>query len=379
MMGRRLLRRWPLLLALLLALLCALCVWRVHALSSLLPGQQAAVRWKGESERSFSQISCFLPVTAGLDRDRIYSFRSEMAKKLRAASLNPEEPGLYTDAWSAFDTVRVSAGRRSGEVSCIAVGGHFFDFHPLRLVSGSYLGPEDLMDDRVLLDRETAWLLFGAEELTGMSFSVNGTPFVVAGVYAHENDRFSRQALGDTMTVYMSYSAYERLMSDGGAQRSDVRCYEFVSVEPVKGFAGMAAQEKFPVKTAELVENSYRFEPERLYRLLRNRTERTMRRDSIVYPYWENAARGAEDRAAHWLLGALLSGAFPLALLLWTAIHAVAHGKRRLERDVLPETKKRTREYLRARSRRRWERRHPDEAAWDEAEPDLSDEEIHLL
>ena len=48
------------------------------------------------------------------------------------------------------------------------------------------------MEDRVLLDRATAWLLFGGMDLTGMSFSLNGTPVVVAGVYSHETDAFSK-------------------------------------------------------------------------------------------------------------------------------------------------------------------------------------------
>ena len=54
----------------------------------------------------------------------------------------------------------------------LAVGGQFFEFHPLRLLSGSYIAEGDLSPDRVLLDRELAWELFGGTELTGMSVEV---------------------------------------------------------------------------------------------------------------------------------------------------------------------------------------------------------------
>jgi hypothetical protein len=72
------------------------------------------------------------------------------------------------------------------------------------------------MDDRVLLDRETAWLLFGGTELSGMSFSINGVPFVVAGVYDHDGDRFTRRAVDEgVMSIYMSWEGYRRLISQG--------------------------------------------------------------------------------------------------------------------------------------------------------------------
>ena len=358
MSARKLLRRWPLLLAALLALLCAFCVWRLGAVSRLLPSQQAAQRWKGTDERDFAQLSFFLPADQKLSRDQVFAFRKDMAQKLQAASYQVDKDmGLYTDAWSLSGTVMVSAGRRSGEVQAFAVGGDFFTFHPLRLLSGNYLSPNDVMGDRVLLDRETAWLLFGAVELSGMSFSVNGTPFVVAGVYEHESDAFSKAAYGEGMRIYMSYDAYAQLFPDNAG----IGCYELVMAEPVKGFAHSSAEEKFPIKSAELVDNSYRFETDRLYKVLKAGNERTMHKSSAVYPYWENAARAAEGRASHWLVAAAVTGAFPAALLLYELICSAARGKQRLEEEILPAAKGRSRELIREQKRRRWERRHPDE------------------
>ena len=352
------LRRWPVILALVLAALCAFSFWRLHAVSRLLPSQQAAERWKGDGERNFAQHSFFLPAEQKLTRDQVYSFRNDMAQKLKGASYDIEkEKGLYSDAWSLSASVKVSAGRRSGEVQAFAVGGSFFDFHPLRLLSGNYLRPEDLMEDRVLLDRETAWLLFGAVDLAGMSFSIGGTPFVVAGVYEHESDGFSKAALADGMCIYMSYDAFIRLFPEN----TGISCYELVMAEPVKGFAHGAAEEKFPVKQAELVDNSYRYSMDRLFKLLKAGSARSMHKGSTVYPYWENAARAAEDRAALWFAAGLVSGAFPVALGLVELIRYAVRGRKKMEEDVLPSATAWGREFIRELRRRRWERRHPGE------------------
>ena len=381
---KKLLRHWPLTLAALLALLCAFCLWRLWAVSNALPSQQAAKRWKGEGERDFAQISCFMPPLAQLTLDDVYKFRGEMYQKLKGAGYDIEsEKGLYLDAWSTASTATVSSGRRIGDVQLVAVGGNFFDFHPLRLLSGSYIQPDDVMDDRVLLDRETAWLLFGAADVAGMSFSLGGTPVVAAGVYEHEKDPFSTRAYGSGMQIYMSYSAYLRyLTGDASFAKSlfsnifSISTYELVMAEPVKGFAYSSVTEKFPVKSAVLAENSYRFEPERLFALLKNTSARSMQIGFVYFPYWENAARAAEDRAARWLLAAVISGVFPIALLFYELIRGAVKGKKKLEDEILPNTGKKSRELVRAWSRRRWERKHPEEVQADEYEPPNTDKRL---
>ena len=366
---KRILHRWPLWLAALLALLCVFSLWRFWAVSNLLTSQQAAERWKGEGTEGFAQISCFMPPVAQLTLDDAYKFRNDMAQKLKGAGYDLENlKSLYHDAWSTFRTVKVSNGRSSGDVQAIAVGGDFFDFHPLRLVSGSYIRPDDVMDDRVLLDKETAWLLFGAVDVAGLSFSLNGTPFVAAGVYEREKDVFSKTAYGDAMTIYMSFSAFQRLNStdsalvDKGMESiNTIACYELIMAEPVRGFVYSSVTDKFPVKNTMFAENTYRFDLDRLFRLFSNRISRSMLPSALAIPYWENAARAAEDRAVLWLVLAVVSGSFPVILLLYTAVRSAVRGKRKLETELLPGAKTRSREFFRARSRRRWEKKHPGE------------------
>ena len=386
---RKLLKHWPLTLAALLALCCGLCIWRLWAVSNLLESQKAAQRWKGTGERSYAQMTCLMPPLAQMTLDDIYKFRGEMMQKLKGAGYDIEnDRGLYADAWSGFASAKVSSGRQSGDVNLIAVGGSFFDFHPLRLLSGNYLSPDDVMDDRVLLDSETAWLLFGAWDVAGMSFSLEGVPMVVAGVYAQEKDVFSQSAYGGGNYIYMSFSAYQRfnplktevqdnsiagvitnLFPDAvtdSFQKEVLRtavCYEILMAEPVKGFTYSSVTDKFPSKNVGFVENTYRFTADRLLTLAKHLATRSMQVGGIYFPYWENAARAAEDRALIWAACALVTGAFPVALVIYELIRNAVRGKKKLEQEVLPGARRKSRELVRERSRRRWERRHPEEAA----------------
>ena len=195
-----------------LLLLCAVCLLAYKNTAALLSSQSAAQRWRGDNETAFAQISCFASTGDSITEEEIYNFRSAMLTKLKDASFEVSaDTPLIHDAWCGFAQVNAANGQRKGKLSVTAVGGSYFDFHPIKLVSGAYLSPDDLMKDRVLLDRESAWLLFGGEELSGMSFEIEGQTFYVAGVIEREDDRFSKRAYDDGMGIYMHYEAYKQL------------------------------------------------------------------------------------------------------------------------------------------------------------------------
>ena len=346
-------RFWPLLAAALLLIVFALCFLGYRSTSALLLSQQAAQRWRGENETAFAQVSCFMPDGKGLSEEEIYTFRSAMLTKLTEASFEVSaDTTLIHDAWSAGGKATVSKGQRRGEVRVTAVGGYFFDFHPISLVSGNYLSPDDLMEDRVLLDRKCAWLIFGSDEVAGMDFEINGQPYYVAGVIQREDDRFSALAYTEGMGIYMSWEGWKRL-----SESPEASCYELVMAEPVEGFVYRAVQEKFPIGTGEIVDNTYRYEPERILKMLKGGSTRSMHLGNASYPYWENAARAAEDGCLVWLTAALVAAAMPAVLILWLVIKGLVYGKGRLEDDYIPEAKEKISEAWRVRARQRWEKR----------------------
>lgn len=350
--------------ALLLGLLCALCCIGYVRLSGLLPTQRAYERWRGESELRFGQLSCFMATDEKVSLEQIYTFRGEIEKKLQQAAVSDSDIKPFNDAWCAFGKVKVSSKRGSGEVYATAVGGSFFDFHPLTLISGSYFSDGDLMHDRVLLDEETAWLLYGGSELSGMALEINGEPFVVAGVVRREQDRLSLSAYTGGMGIYMSYEAFMRL-GVGEAQpeqyisQAGISCYELIMAEPVDGYTYSVVSEKFPVGSGLVVNNAARYTLGNMFRLIRGIGTRSMQQQGVLLPYWENAARGTEDRCAVLLICALLCAVYPLYTLMRLLLTLGRRGRDRLTQGLMPEAKARMEEKLRVQSRRRWEKKHP--------------------
>ena len=350
----------------LVLLLAALgCFLGIQRLSRLLPSQLEAERWQGVSDIEYAQISCFIPVDETVTLNQIGTFREEMAKKLHEAALDIDTEDILTaDAWSCAGKVSVSSALGKGDVYATAVGGEFFSFHPITLISGSYITAADLMQDRALLDEETAWLLFGGTDIQGMTFKINGVPFVVAGVIEREQDFATKSAYTDGMGIFISYDAWVTLNSSSGADSAagdsastgttaaastastGIQCYEVVLPNPVKNFAVGVVREKFPIGRGEIVNNTERF------------GTRSMQTRGVIYPYWENAARGVEDRATLLLLGGIAALVLPCVTALVYIVKYAIVGKRRLEEDVLPRWRDSAEEAIRVQGRRRWEKKH---------------------
>ena len=363
----------------LVLLLAALgCFLGIHRLSRLLPSQLEAERWRGGSDIEYVQVSCFIPVDETVTLSQIGAFREAMATKLHEAALDVDtDDALTADAWSCSAKVSVSSALGKGDVYATAVGGEFFSFHPITLISGSYIAAADLMQDRALLDEETAWLLFGGTDIQGMTFKINGVPFVVAGVIEREQDFATKRAYTDGMGIFISYDAWLTLNSastgsDGAAAgdgtaaaaasaasaSTGIQCYEVVLPNPVKNFAVGVVQEKFPIGRGEIINNTERFKTENLWKLIKGFGTRSMQTRGVIYPYWENAARGVEDRAALLLLIGAAALVLPCVTALVYAVKYAVVGKRKLEEDVLPRWRDDAEEAIRVQGRRRWEKKH---------------------
>lgn len=344
---------WLVVCALLLALAAACAITARRTAADLL-SQRESERWRGENRQAFAQISCFLSRPSSVGLKEIYEFRYKVLDALDAAELGESGADYpFLDAWSAEGELNIAGEKGSTKAPVIAVGGAFFDFHPLTLLDGSYLREDDLSPDRVLLDRELAWELFGGVELTDMSVQINGVDFIVGGVVEREDDWASRRAYTGAKGFFMSFDAYCAL-----TEQSTIDCYEIVLPEPVRGYAAQLVADGFPLGGGESVVNSTRFEYGRLMKLAKSLSARAAHSGTVSYPYWENAARIAENRCA--ALSALATAlAVPGAVtaLVWL-IRLLAFGKRKLEEELYPRARDRVEEAVRVRARRRWEKKH---------------------
>lgn len=278
--------------------------------------QNAADRWSREGD--VSQVSCFFSANARMTEDRLIAFEHTVDGALKDAgvTLKSENPGarLWADAYSADGTISVSSDRaRLNNVDAIGIGGDFFLLHPLTLLSGSYFSGSDIDKNYCVIDRDAAWQLFGSNDVAGMTVFIGGYPHIVTGVVERPDGRLAEAAgLEDTL-VYVSYETLNTL-----GRCNNINHYEIVMPNPVSNFAydyikkNLGASEK----ETEVIENTSRYSFINRLKLIGTFGTRSMNGKAIIYPYWENIARGYEDIFLVVTVFELLFLLYPTALVL---------------------------------------------------------------
>lgn len=259
-----------------------------------LEAQNMAKRWS--DDKDVSQISCFFSRSAGISEESLLSFGYQLNNALKEASIvndsENENARLWADAYSAAGEVTVESNRATVKLDAVGIGGDFFLFHPLVLKSGSYFSGDSLMQDYIVLDEDAAWQLFGSNDIVGQLVYISDIPHLVAGVVEREEGRLANAAGLDTSVVYVSYETLSKYGINYG-----INTYEIVMPNPVSGYAKTYVMGHIGVaeNEVEVVENSTRFEWLSIYKALMQFGTRSMSSKAIIYPYWENLARGYED------------------------------------------------------------------------------------
>lgn len=289
-----------------------------------LDAQNMALRWSEDGD--VSQISCFFSREAGITENNLINFEHALDTALEEASIvgDSENPSarLWVDAYSASGKVTISSRRASVEVSAVGVGGDFFLFHPLKLLEGAYFSGSDLMQDHIVIDEDVAWQLFGSNDVDGQMVTIGGVPHMIAGVIRREDGRMADAAGLSSSVAYVSYSTLEQYGISYG-----LNTYEIVMPNPVTGYAKNYVSEHIgPTENeVEIVENTTRYELFSRFKLLAQFPTRSMSSKAIIYPYWENIARGYEDILTLLLVLTLLFLLYPAILLIIFIIREWKH------------------------------------------------------
>lgn len=298
-----------------LILFAILTVWSDYQVKGLID-QQGAARW--DEEGGSAQISCFLADYVKLEEFSILSFENELEKQLKEVLPAEDYSGennkrLVVDAYSSLGRVTVVSEKGTLEADAVGVGGDFFLFHPLTLVSGAYFSGSDLMTDSIILDEEAAWQLFGSSDIAGQSVMIGGVPHYVSGVVKRPEGRLAEQAGLDSTVVYMSVESLSAYGSGEG-----ISTYEVIAPNPVKHFVYNAVKEKLGVKEEDMivVENSSRYSVEALIPVILDFGTRSMQDAAVKFPYWENIARGYEDIKAIVLIFQILFLLIPTVIIV---------------------------------------------------------------
>lgn len=295
-----------------LVLACIILTGVGNKKASALYSQQAAVRWQN-GETAYAQVSAFFSPDKNVQQDEISGIRSSLMGTLLADSLNSTEGDgrVWIDAYSGECNAELRRETNILSVTAVGVGGDYFQFHPIPLLSGSYISDEDLNHDRIVVDEYFAWAMFGSNDIVGMSLWMGDETFVIAGVVAVEDDELYRTAYGANNRIYMSYDQLKRHQ-----ESLQVTCYEAVMPNPISNYAYYAlrsacgigeettvnkAKDQMNFDDVEVIENSNRYEVIPLLTKARKLRLRSMRTNSVGYPYWENMARVTEETLI-WLL-----------------------------------------------------------------------------
>ena len=270
-----------------------------HHMKSSLYDQQMAQRWSAEGEAA--QISAFYSEDGAEDETYFKGIGQSVEKALQTASIvnENENARLWIDAVSKNGKVTLTTPRENIEVNALGVSGEFFQFHPQKLLYGSLFSQDSMMQDGIVIDEDIAWQLFGSSNVAGMQVMIGQVPHYITGVIERAGGRLERAAGLEKPVCYMSLESLQKYGKVNGGFT-----YEIVMPNPIKNFAYTTIQTAIGAENENviLIENSTRFDLLPLFGIIRDFGIRSMSFKDVVYPYWENIARGREDILALLLL-----------------------------------------------------------------------------
>lgn len=263
-----------------------------HHIQKGLYDQQMAKRWAKDG--GVSQISVFFAEDEVEDESYFKGIEQSVEKALEEASIvnENENARLWIDAISKSGKVVLRSERADVELSALGVDREFFQFHPQKIISGALFHEDSMMQDGIVIDEETAWQLFGSSDVAGMQVMIGQVPHFITGVIERPQGRLEEAAGLKKSICYLSLESLEKYGASAGGYT-----YEIIMPNPIKGFAISTMQTVVGKENENviLIENSTRFDFLHLFHVIRDFGIRSMSLKGIVFPYWENIARGQED------------------------------------------------------------------------------------
>ncbi|MBR1599640.1 MAG: hypothetical protein IJ661_12110 [Lachnospiraceae bacterium] len=320
-----------------LLIIYAIVTFAAHNMAASLYSQQEAARWEnddivkvtekqsssennkngkrklaglvGQKKMPYAQVSAFISPGRGVDTDALNGVRSSLQSTLAKDSYGESQTGgrVWIDAYSCEKKIELRKDRNTLSVTAVGVGGEFFQFHPMTLLSGSYISDSDLNHDRIVVDESFAWAMFGSNDIVGMQVWYGDKIYFVSGVVRPPQDNISQMAYGNGNRVYMCYNELK-----SQEEALPVTCYEAVYPNPISNYALNALKTAFGLADendeqlnkkenplsfddVEAIENTKRFETMELITRLKQWRLRSMRASSVGYPFWENIARVQDE------------------------------------------------------------------------------------
>lgn len=254
--------------------------------------QNLAKRWSKDND--CAQVSVFFSELAGVEVRSIQEMEYRISDALEKDSHGPKNSNARVALYSfcANGSLTVQSNKASVSVKAVGIDGDFFMFHPLEIINGAYFDGDDLLNDKVVIDRDIAWQLFGSTDVVGQVITISGNPYVICGVIERDTGRINDLSGNNKPTIYVSYD----VLSEYGSVEY-INTFEALLPNPVTGYAKGLVKDVISADESryELVENTGRFHWTKLVQNVKSFGTRGMNMKAIVFPYWENVARGVED------------------------------------------------------------------------------------
>ena len=207
----------------LLSAALSLLLWSIlqcfrMSLQNSLPDQNAAARWS--KNHDVAQISIFFTEDQKITEDSVKELAWKLTQALTEQAIGKDEKKSsgreLVMAYSAEGQITLNRAGKTLTVNAVGVGGDFFLFHPLTLLSGQYLNTSLDMKDGIVLDEDTAWQLFGSSNIVGQTVEIGGLPFYIRGVVKKPTGRLEKAAGLTQSLVFVDYAMLQKYGSFGG-------------------------------------------------------------------------------------------------------------------------------------------------------------------
>lgn len=325
---------WGLIVLVMLALFGVLVRGDRETIAGL-PDQRAYESWQTE-EKPYGQAAVYLREGDAIPQESLYSIRMAVEKVLTDGSVPSEDyPWFYAASRTELATLTGEGTTSSVELTLIS--GEYFRLHPMPVRYGWYMDESDVMHDRIVLDRQTAWDLFAADNVAGQFLTLNGARYQVAAVVDYPPGQYQKLAAEGVCRAWVfadspafasagaappeEGTAEAPLAAAADSQGGGFTCIEVVLPQPVKNFALSTLQgalkDIVPEDTV-FVDNGGRFSLPSRWSVLREIGTRGISTKGVEHPWYENAARLTENHLALRLIPeGILLGLSLISVLLW--------------------------------------------------------------
>lgn len=314
-----------------------------HNLINSVSTQKPWERWSADGKK-YGYAAAYFPDKEGFSLDSLQGYRSSLDRALTEASVEVGKDSRgYIDAYSAYGTAEIQGDRTNlaTTVNVTAVGGDYYFMHPSRLLSGSFLSDDDLMKDRVVIDENAAWFLYGSSNIAGKRLTIGGKRFYIAGVVESPESGAAKKTYGARNRIYMSYEAFSGLSPEAA-----ITCYEIIYPDMITNYAYNTLRSTLGLNdessgindgsasgndSIDVVNMNTRFRISKIWNVACSYGERSAHTDGIIYPFWENECRRIEDMLVIELIFRIISIILIIILVIPYLIRGLGYCKYRVK------------------------------------------------